>query len=54
VETLRVEAARLMMEQTRHPIEAIAEQTGFADRERMRRAFIRAYGQPPQAIRRSA
>jgi len=54
VENLRVEAARLMMEQTRHPIEVIADQTGFADRERMRRAFIRAYGQPPQAIRRSA
>lgn len=54
VENLRVEAARLMMEQTRHPIEAIAEQTGFADRERMRRAFLRAFGQPPQAIRRNA
>ena len=54
VENLRVEAARLMMEQTSHPIEAIAEQTGFADRERMRRAFLRTYGQPPQAIRRHA
>jgi transcriptional regulator GlxA family with amidase domain len=54
VENLRVEAARLMMEQTRHPIEVIADQTGFSDRERMRRAFIRAYGQPPQAIRRAA
>lgn len=54
VENLRVEAARLMMEQTSHPIEAIAEQTGFADRERMRRAFLRIFGQPPQAIRRSA
>lgn len=53
VENLRVEAARLMMEQTRHPIEVIADQTGFADRERMRRAFLRAYGQPPQAIRRN-
>jgi len=52
VETLRVEAARLLMEQTSHPVEAIAEQTGFADRERMRRAFIRSFGQPPQAIRR--
>jgi transcriptional regulator GlxA family with amidase domain len=54
IENLRVEAARLMMEQTRHPIEVIADQTGFSDRERMRRAFIRAYGQPPQAIRRAA
>lgn len=54
VETLRLEAARVMMEQTSHPIEAIAEQTGFADRERMRRAFLRTFGQPPQAIRRNA
>jgi transcriptional regulator GlxA family with amidase domain len=54
VENLRVEAARLMMEQTRHPIEIIARQTGFADRDRMRRAFRRAFGQPPQAIRRNA
>jgi transcriptional regulator GlxA family with amidase domain len=54
VEHLRVEAARLMMEQSRHPIDIVAAETGFADRERMRRAFLRAFGQPPQAIRRSA
>ena len=54
VEHLRVEAARLMMEQTRHPIDIVAAETGFADRERMRRAFLRAFGQPPQAIRRTA
>jgi transcriptional regulator GlxA family with amidase domain len=54
VERLRVEAARLMMEQSRHPIEVVARQTGFADRDRMRRAFMRAFGQPPQAIRRNA
>ena len=54
VENLRLEAARLMMEQSRHPIEVIARQTGFADCDRMRRAFPRAFGQPPQAIRRNA
>jgi transcriptional regulator GlxA family with amidase domain len=54
VENLRVEAARLMMEQSRHPIDAIARQTGFADRDRMRRAFLRTFGQPPQVIRRNA
>jgi transcriptional regulator GlxA family with amidase domain len=54
VENLRVEAARLMMEQSRHPIDIIARQTGFADRDRMRRAFLRAFGQPPQVIRRNA
>jgi transcriptional regulator GlxA family with amidase domain len=54
VEHLRVEAARLMMEQSRHPIDVIAQQTGFADRDRMRRAFLRAFGQPPQVVRRNA
>lgn len=54
VEFLRLEAARLMMEQSRHPIDVVAIETGFADRERMRRAFLRAFGQPPQAIRRNA
>lgn len=54
IENLRVEAARLLMEQSRHPIDVIARQTGFADRGRMRRAFLRAFGQPPQVIRRNA
>ena len=54
VENLRVEAARLMMEESRHPIDVVATETGFADRERMRRAFLRAFGQPPQAMRRAA
>ena len=53
VESLRVEAARLMMEQGRHSMDIIASETGFADRERMRRAFLRAFGQSPQAVRRS-
>jgi transcriptional regulator GlxA family with amidase domain len=42
-----------MLEQSSHPIEVIARQTGFADRDRMRRAFLRTFGQPPQAIRRT-
>jgi transcriptional regulator GlxA family with amidase domain len=54
VENLRLEATRLMMEQSRHPIDVIARQTGFADRDRVRRAFLRAFGQPPQVIRRNA
>jgi transcriptional regulator GlxA family with amidase domain len=53
IEKLRVEAARLLMEQGRHPIEVIAREAGFADREQMRRAFRRAFGQPPLAIRRN-
>jgi transcriptional regulator GlxA family with amidase domain len=54
IEKLRLEAARLMLEDSRHPIETIARQTGFADRERMRRAFVRVFGLPPQAMRRQA
>jgi transcriptional regulator GlxA family with amidase domain len=54
VEHLRLEAARLMVEQSHHPIDVVATETGFADRERMRRAFLRAFGQPPQVIRRNA
>ena len=54
IENLRVEAARLLMEEGQLPIDTVAHETGFADRERMRRAFLRAFGQPPQAIRRAA
>ena len=54
VEVLRVEAARAMIEASRHSIDEVARATGFADPERMRRAFLRAFGQPPQAIRRAA
>ena len=54
VERLRVESARLMLESGRHPIDVIARDTGFGDRERMRRAFLRAFGQPPQMVRRAS
>lgn len=54
VERLRVEAARVMVEQSRHTIDEVAAETGFADPERMRRAFLRAFGQPPQVLRRNA
>ncbi len=54
IEHLRLEAARMMMERGRLPIDVVADESGFADRERMRRAFLRAYGQPPQTIRRNA
>ena len=54
VENLRIEAARLMLESGRHPIDIVARDTGFGDRNRMRRAFLRVFGQPPQMIRRTA
>jgi len=54
VERLRLEAARLRIETTREPIDRVAQAVGFGDAERMRRAFLRAFGQPPQALRRAA
>jgi transcriptional regulator GlxA family with amidase domain len=53
VEMLRVEAARLMIEQGRHSIKEVASEAGFENHERMRRAFIRAFGQPPRALQNS-
>ena len=54
VEQMRLEAARLMIEKTRHPMDQIARESGFVDIRRMREAFMRKYGQPPQALRRLA
>jgi len=54
VERLRLEAARTAVETGRVPIDRVAEAAGFGDPERMRRAFLRAFGQPPQALRRAA
>jgi transcriptional regulator GlxA family with amidase domain len=54
VERLRVEAARERVQSSGETIERVAQSTGFRDPERMRRAFIRAFGQPPQSLRRSA
>ncbi|MDB6141419.1 MAG: AraC family transcriptional regulator [Pseudomonas sp.] len=54
IERLRVESARLMIEGGRHPIDVVARDTGFGDPERMRRAFIRAFGQPPRVIQQAS
>jgi transcriptional regulator GlxA family with amidase domain len=53
IERLQLQAAREQVESGTEPLEAVAAYTGFGDPERMRRAFIRAFGQPPQALRRS-
>ncbi|WP_285425108.1 MULTISPECIES: GlxA family transcriptional regulator [unclassified Pseudomonas] len=53
IESLRVEVARAMMETSRHPVEVIAREAGFGDRERMRQAFLRSFGEPPQAMQRA-
>lgn len=54
IENLRIEAARLMVEHGRHSLDVIAREAGFGSRDRMRRAFIRSFGQPPQEIRRDS
>lgn len=54
VERIRAEVARTHIEGGDSSIEAVARLTGFEDPERMRRAFVRVYGQPPQALRRMA
>jgi transcriptional regulator GlxA family with amidase domain len=54
VERLRLEAARFMIEEGRHTVNVVARETGFADRERMRRAFLRTFGLPPEVLRRAS
>jgi transcriptional regulator GlxA family with amidase domain len=54
VERLRSEVARQRVEGGSEPIEAIARDVGFADPERMRRAFLRRFGFSPQHFRRMA
>lgn len=43
-----------MIEETRHPMDQVARECGFVDIRRMREAFMRQYGQPPQTVRRLA
>jgi transcriptional regulator GlxA family with amidase domain len=54
VERIRAEVAQALIADTTEPIEAVAVKAGFRDPERMRRAFLRLYGHPPQSIRRSS
>ncbi|WP_437525011.1 helix-turn-helix domain-containing protein [Sorangium sp. So ce726] len=53
VERLRVEAARSLLDAGALSLQDIADRTGFGDIERMRRAFIRLFGAPPSALRRT-
>lgn len=54
VEGLRLEAARLLIERSRHPLEVVARETGFRDRRHLREVFVRRLGVPPQSTRRGA
>ena len=53
IERLRVEVAQARLQSSGEPIELVAHATGFGSAERMRRAFIRAFGQPPKSRRRA-
>ncbi|WP_158766595.1 GlxA family transcriptional regulator [Terricaulis silvestris] len=52
VERMRAEAARTALARG-GGIQDISRKTGFGDPERMRRAFVRLYGAPPAAMRRT-
>lgn len=54
VENLRVEAARALIDEGSLALGVVARETGFGDPERMRRAFVRTLGHPPQSVRRVA
>lgn len=54
IEGLRLEAARVMVEQGRHPLDVIARETGFRDRRHLREVFLRGFGAAPQVMRRQA
>jgi transcriptional regulator GlxA family with amidase domain len=54
VERLRIDVARTRVQAGHEPIEVIAQASGFGDTERMRRAFMRTFGHPPQSLRRAA
>jgi len=54
VENLRVETARAQIEAGASQLEMIAKRVGFGSVDRMRRAFVRAYGHTPQDLRRIA
>lgn len=50
--SLRLQAARRMLTDTRHPLAEVALRTGFSSPATLSRAFRRAYGLPPGAIRK--
>ena len=53
IERLRVESARVLIEAGTESVQRVAQQTGFSDPERMRRAFHRALGRPPQSLKKA-
>jgi transcriptional regulator GlxA family with amidase domain len=50
--SLRLQAARRLVTDTRHPMADIALRTGFSSPATLSRAFRRQFGQPPTSLRR--
>ncbi|AWD21383.1 GlxA family transcriptional regulator [Fuscovulum blasticum] len=50
--SLRLQAARRMLTDTRHPLAEVALRTGFTSPATLSRAFRRTYGHPPGQLRR--
>lgn len=50
---LRLQAARRMIVDTRHPLQDVALRTGFGAQAALSRAFRRRFGLPPSALRRT-
>jgi transcriptional regulator GlxA family with amidase domain len=49
--SLRLQAARRMITDTRHPLAEVALRTGFSSPSALSRAFRAQFGQPPSALR---
>jgi transcriptional regulator GlxA family with amidase domain len=54
IEQLRLESARTAIEAGARSLDQVARDSGFGNADRMRRAFVRTFGLPPQAIRDQA
>ncbi|MCP4615420.1 MAG: methylphosphotriester-DNA--protein-cysteine methyltransferase family protein [Bradyrhizobium sp.] len=50
--SLRLRRAKLLLDDTDHPIQLIAERAGFPSARRLNAAFKRLYGRPPSAMRK--
>jgi transcriptional regulator GlxA family with amidase domain len=49
---LRLQAARRMITDTRHPLAEVALRTGFSSASALSRAFRQQFGQPPSSLRK--
>jgi AraC family transcriptional regulator of adaptative response / DNA-3-methyladenine glycosylase II len=51
-QSLRVQRAKRLLDDTDLPIASIADRAGFPSPRRMSAAFVRVYGRPPSALRK--